>query len=209
MRLTIFGATGRTGRHLVDYALEAGHGVRAFVRDPAKLALEHPQLELFQGDVLDAIGVERAVTGSEAVLSALGADDFKHPGLILEQAMYNITRAMHLHEVPRVLAIAGAGILDSPAGGLRNERPGFPEVFRAITRAHMGTWQAMRESDRQWTLVCTPDLVEGPRGSAPVLEAADLLPQGSNRIAVGDVASWMLQEMTACKYVRCRVGLCS
>ena len=37
MELTVFGATGRTGRHLMSEALEAGHEVRAFARSRAKV----------------------------------------------------------------------------------------------------------------------------------------------------------------------------
>lgn len=35
MKLTIFGATGRTGMRVVEQALVAGHDVVAFVRNPA------------------------------------------------------------------------------------------------------------------------------------------------------------------------------
>lgn len=211
MRLVIFGAAGRTGQRLVEYALEAGHGVRAFARDPRKLAAHaaHPQLELFEGDARDSVLVERAINGADAVLSALGVDNFRDPGTFLHDAMAHITRAMHVHDVKRVLAVAGAGILDATVGGgLRQEQPTFPEVFRAISAAHKGTWEALKTSDTTWTLVCTPDLIDGPRGSGTVLEADSVLPKSTNRIAVGDVADWMLREMTACRYPCKRVGLC-
>ncbi|TKX84333.1 NmrA family protein, partial [Halorubrum sp. SS5] len=35
MRIAVFGASGRTGRPLVEQALDRGHEVVAFVRDPA------------------------------------------------------------------------------------------------------------------------------------------------------------------------------
>jgi uncharacterized protein YbjT (DUF2867 family) len=37
MRITVFGATGGTGRQIVHLALEAGHEVIAAVRDPTRL----------------------------------------------------------------------------------------------------------------------------------------------------------------------------
>ena len=40
MRLALFGATGALGRECARQALEAGHGVRALCRDPAKLPAE-------------------------------------------------------------------------------------------------------------------------------------------------------------------------
>jgi putative NADH-flavin reductase len=40
MRITVFGATGGTGRQLVQQALAAGHTVTAVVRDPARLPFQ-------------------------------------------------------------------------------------------------------------------------------------------------------------------------
>jgi hypothetical protein len=37
VRLTIFAATGRTGRHVLDQAVEAGHDVTAVARNPGNL----------------------------------------------------------------------------------------------------------------------------------------------------------------------------
>jgi putative NADH-flavin reductase len=72
VKLTIFGATGRTGRPLVAQALAAGHDVTVLVRDPARLSNRHPALTVIAGDVLQADDVERAIVGADAVLSALG-----------------------------------------------------------------------------------------------------------------------------------------
>ncbi|MDQ6660716.1 MAG: NAD(P)H-binding protein, partial [Chloroflexota bacterium] len=69
MKLTIFGATGRTGLQLVQQALEAGHGVVALVRTPAKMPIQHERLTLMQGDAMNPADVEKAVQGADAVLS--------------------------------------------------------------------------------------------------------------------------------------------
>ena len=37
MRITVFGATGRTGRLLIEQALASGYQVVAFARNPSKL----------------------------------------------------------------------------------------------------------------------------------------------------------------------------
>jgi hypothetical protein len=46
--LAVFGATGQTGQHVVEYALEIGWNVRALARDATKLKLKHDNLPLFQ-----------------------------------------------------------------------------------------------------------------------------------------------------------------
>jgi putative NADH-flavin reductase len=72
MKLLIFGASGKTGHQLVEQALAQGHTVTAFARNPAKLKLTHPNLQIAQGDMLNVESVERSVRGQDVVLSALG-----------------------------------------------------------------------------------------------------------------------------------------
>jgi putative NADH-flavin reductase len=72
VKLVIFGATGGTGRQLLEQALAQGHIVTAFARDPAKVATKHENLSIVQGDMLRSESVEKAVANQDAVLSALG-----------------------------------------------------------------------------------------------------------------------------------------
>jgi len=52
MKIVVFGATGTIGKHVVDQALAAKHIVTAFVRNPQKLGITHPNLGYVTGDVL-------------------------------------------------------------------------------------------------------------------------------------------------------------
>ncbi|MDA8172344.1 MAG: NAD(P)H-binding protein [Nitrospiraceae bacterium] len=70
MKTVIFGASGRTGRRLVRQALDRGHAVTAFVRNPSKMDISHENLSLFEGDVLHSEEVDASVTGHETALSA-------------------------------------------------------------------------------------------------------------------------------------------
>jgi putative NADH-flavin reductase len=70
MNLANFGATGGTGRQLVDQALEEGHAVTVLVRNPAAFSLQHERLSPVEGDVRDRARVKAVVTGQDAILSA-------------------------------------------------------------------------------------------------------------------------------------------
>ncbi len=72
MKLLVFGASGGTGRRLVQQALAQGHIVTAFARDPGKIRQAHANLRVVRGDILDADAVDAAVAGQDAVLSTLG-----------------------------------------------------------------------------------------------------------------------------------------
>ncbi len=66
MKLAIFGSTGTVGLQLVQQALEHGHTVTVFVRDPSKLDTSHANMQVMQGDVMDFASVEKAVAGQAA-----------------------------------------------------------------------------------------------------------------------------------------------
>jgi putative NADH-flavin reductase len=72
MKLLVLGATGGTGSRLVQQALQQGHVVTAFARDPSKMHLANANLRVVRGDILQPDSVDTAVTGQDAVLSALG-----------------------------------------------------------------------------------------------------------------------------------------
>jgi putative NADH-flavin reductase len=117
MKVVIFGATGRTGKHLIEQALAQGHFVTAFARSPSKLSMSHEQLRVVQGDVLDAASVEKAVEGQEAVLCALGLN-FGAPTTTLVKGTQHIIQAMKKHGVERILCVLTAGFLDERADSL-------------------------------------------------------------------------------------------
>src|SRR6478609_3736419 len=72
MRVTVFGASGRIGRLVVDRLLDDGNQVVAYVRDAAGIPWSHADLTLVAGELSDTASIRRAVTGSEAVISVLG-----------------------------------------------------------------------------------------------------------------------------------------
>src|SRR5262245_49636702 len=113
MNLLIIGATGGTGRELVKQALEKGHVVTALVRNPQKMKVTHDNLRVVKGNVLDFKSVQNAVSGQEAVLSALGHKKFFVKTSILSNGTKNIIQAMNEQKVMRFICISSLGINDS------------------------------------------------------------------------------------------------
>ena len=67
MKMTVFGATGRIGGHVVQQALAAGHNVTAVVRDAARFEVRHAALEVATVPALTDPDVLRpTLEGSEA-----------------------------------------------------------------------------------------------------------------------------------------------
>jgi uncharacterized protein YbjT (DUF2867 family) len=65
--ILVTGATGYIGGRLVRRLLDAGYRVRCFAREPRKLSardwIDHPRVEIIQGDAADPDSLESALTG--------------------------------------------------------------------------------------------------------------------------------------------------
>src|SRR5215213_2748645 len=113
MKLTVFGATGGVGREVVTQALDAGHHVTAYVRNPATLTLTHPNLTVITGELTDRDAVQPAVHGADAVMSALGPSlDRKATGMPLVEGTRTIVDAMLAEGVERYIGMATPSLRD-------------------------------------------------------------------------------------------------
>jgi putative NADH-flavin reductase len=202
MKLTIFGATGRTGIPLVQQALAAGHSVTALARTPEKLSITHDQLTVVQGDATDPAAVERAVAGAEAVLSALGQTKGA-PKDMQTVATRNIVAAMQQHGVRRLVSLTGAGV-DAPQDQpkLINHLITFAlkTLSGDVLRDAEGHAEVIRNSDLDWVIVRGPMLTEGPYTGQYRVGWVGV--NTSARIARADVADFMLKQVTDDTYLR-------
>lgn len=192
MNLTVFGATGGVGRVLVSMALEAGHRVTAFVRDPRALA-PREGLVVIEGALHDAAAVHRAVAGADAVLSTLGArSNTPEQVELFATALTNITQAMQSQGVRRLVSISGAAVLlpgDHVTWGRRAVRALLMLFSRYVGLAKEREAAVICATDLEWVLVRPPRIVPGPAtGTYRVLP--DRVPSAS--ISQGDVAHLML-----------------
>ena len=208
VRVLVIGATGGTGRQLVQQALDQGHQVTAFVRDSTRLHIEHANLRVVKGDVLDYASVESAMRGQSAVLCALGHKRFFYPNKIQSRGMRNILRAMKACDVPRLICETALGIGNSVG------RLGLPHTFfilPLILPFYM--WDKLQQeeliaaSDRDWVIVRPGVLTNGDaRGSyrhGPKM-GNYFWPVSISR---ADVADFMLKQLTDDAYVGAAPGV--
>ena len=113
MKLLVIGGTGGTGKQIIAQALEKGHEVTAFVRNPNKVKEAHPRLRVMKGDVLQTTTLEKACRGQDAVLCALGHKKFIIPTTILSRGTKNLISAMNQNGIRRLICITALGISDS------------------------------------------------------------------------------------------------
>jgi len=112
MKLVLFGATGKSGLEIVKQSLAKGDVVTAFVRDPAKLELEHENLKVIQGDIIEVASVGQAIQGQDAVVCALGSSELKKT-TVRAEGTKNIIQGMKENKVKRLVIISAMGVGDS------------------------------------------------------------------------------------------------
>jgi putative NADH-flavin reductase len=108
MKIAVLGATGRTGRLVIEEALARGWDVRALARDPARLGPANPHLIVVKGEAGSAADVVSVVEGCDAVVSALGIVKGGRAD-ICTAGTRNALAAMQQHGVRRYLVVGGAG----------------------------------------------------------------------------------------------------
>ncbi len=207
MKLIIFGATGGTGRQLVSQALEQGHSVTAFARNPEKLNLQHENLQIIEGDVLELPALERAIQGQNAVLCALGAPAM-NKRKIRSTGTQNIIQAMEKTQVTRLICQSGYG-----CGETYERLPFhykyiiFPLFLRHVFIDHELQERAIKKSQLDWTITRPGSLSNGHytgeywHGLASTDTAITLT------ISRADAADFMLKQLTDTSYLRKTPGI--
>ncbi|MEV6233323.1 SDR family oxidoreductase [Saccharopolyspora shandongensis] len=195
MRITIFGATGGTGKHLLEQACAAGHEVTAVVRDPARLDYDHPGLTVVTADVMDAAAIRPHVAGRDAVISAIGSRDLK-PTTIQTDSARSILDAMTAAGARRFLVVSNCGML-SDGDGPVTKHVVKPILWRVLRNpwTDMGHMEeVVRASGLDWTIIRPPQLTNGPR-TGRYRTAVDRNVRGAKRISRANVADCLLREL--------------
>jgi putative NADH-flavin reductase len=187
MKLAIFGGTGRTGVHLVQQALAAGHEVTALARTPSKFTIQHEKLKVVQGDVENLEAVRQTVAGTDAVLSAIGPHD---------QGMKNIITAMKEAGVRRLIMASGAGVPqpgDEPTF-INNLISGLIKTFsRKVYDEAVAFVGTAANSGLDWTVIRAPRLVDSPaKGTFYVGKLGKGMGMALTR---ADLADFMLRQL--------------
>ena len=201
MKLAIFGATGGVGRQVVEQALEAGHLVTAFARNPDKLEIQHPNLKFVRGDVMNPAAVEGVVRGQDAVVCTLGSGQ-KLTGTIRSRGTQHILRAMQQAGIRRFICQTTIGAGDS-WGSLNFywKYVMFGLILRNVLIDHERQEQNVRQSNLDWTIVRPGAFVEGDRTGQyrhgfPGSDRTSKL-----KISRADVADFILKQLRDRSYL--------
>ncbi len=198
MNIAIFGATGATGRYLVDQALAAGHRVTALVRTPAALPVAHDRLRIVSGEVRDRDAVAGMLAGQDAVVSALGPRQ-RGPVSLCTEAIAAILPALARHGVRRLVVLSAYGAADSHHRDLYNRLLWLIQKEKMLDKERMEA--LIGRSDTEWTILRPSALSNGPRTGRYRL-GTDLRLRVTATIARADLADALLRQLADTTYLR-------
>src|SRR5262245_41625033 len=199
MKLFVIGATGQTGREVVEQALARGHDVTAFVRSPEAIGLTNERLAVIKGEATEEDQLGKAMQNHDAVVSTLGPRKPFEPSSLLHDAALATTRTMQRSSVKRLLILSAAAHF-----------PGiFNRIVSLILRNHMRDSLAMEEvvraSGLNWTIARPPRLTQEKYASYRSRE--DAAPDMGFTLSRKAVAAFMLDAIEQKKHFQKIVGI--
>ncbi|MGD0167647.1 MAG: NAD(P)-binding oxidoreductase [Gaiellaceae bacterium] len=188
MRLLVLGANGKTGRQVVERALEAGHAVTAFVRNPAAFRLSHENLAVASGDAYRVDDLVAALKGQEAVVNTIGGGERR----LIENTTRVLVEAMRTSGVKRIVAMSSfiATPNFKPTGMMRL----FPRLVKGMAGDDLAGVKILERSGLDWTIVFATVLENKPRAGYHLV-GLDEIVTAKNSVNRADVATCLLDAL--------------
>lgn len=209
MLITVFGATGQVGKYVIAQALKLGYTVRAFGRNVDGLInqdINSPNLEAIKGYVFNETDVYEAILNSNAVISTLGGS-FDGTDKTRSLGIKNIITQMEKAGVNRIIALGGLGILNAEDNTLLIDGVNYPEEYKPVGLEHLAAYQFLAASKLDYTFVCAPNIIDKPLTKQYITSSTYAPTPNNYEIAAGDLAHFMLNELTENHYVHKKVGI--
>ena len=203
IKITVFGATGRTGQAIISLALTQGMTVTAHARRAEDLGQWEGRIRIDAGPLDDAGVIGRAVEGADAVVIAFGPRK-GGPQVFCANATQLIITAMKDRKVRRLVCITGALVGEQyPTRGLfyRTMRKLLVRKVPHLMLDRDGQETIVMNSGLDWTVFKPPRLMNGPERPGTQI-GPDLVIGPAARTTVGSLATAILGELLASQFVR-------
>jgi uncharacterized protein YbjT (DUF2867 family) len=188
----VAGASGQTGRLVVEQLVAEGYTVRALVREPGKANGSFPAgVQLVAGDVKDPASLGPAVAGMSFVISAVGAKSGKgpdRPEMIDYEGVKNLVDAARAAKVRQFVLVSSRAVTqeDNPLN----------RMFGDVLKWKLKGEDALRASGIPYTVVRPGGLLNAPgRQKTVVFEQGDTVTSAQTTISRADVADICVQAL--------------
>ncbi|OFX84011.1 MAG: hypothetical protein A2W99_03325 [Bacteroidetes bacterium GWF2_33_16] len=134
MKILVLGATGRTGKYVIEEALKRGYEISAIARNPEKI--KDFKIDITQGTPYDYETLEKAIIGCDAVINTLNVSrksdnpwaSLVAPKDLISKSASNAIKAMEKSGIKRFVALSAIG-----AGRSWKTSPGILKFIVSIS----------------------------------------------------------------------------
>lgn len=190
MKLLVLGATGPTGHHVVERALEHGDEVTALARRPEALEPLAGRVAAVAGDATSAEDVARAMDGQDAAISALGRSTSIRADALFSRSATAVAEAAAKTGLKRLVWLSSYGVGDTFASASLPQKAMYKSFLRNIYADKAVSEKTLRAAGLDLTLVYPTTLTNGP--AQGTYQVDDRLPmKGAPTISRADVGHFL------------------
>lgn len=176
-KVLVTGANGALATHVIRELLEEGYAVRGMLRNKAKFQLQsHPDLELIEGDILNAEAVEAAVMGCDFLIHSAAVtspnlssyEDYRRPNV---SGTINLLKAAKKYQLNKFVFVGSAnsvgyGSKQEPGNENTGMKPPFTDALYAKSKLEAQN-KVLSFSDKIPVVVVNPSFMIGAHDAKP------------------------------------------
>ena len=208
MKILLLGATGRTGKLIIEEALKGGHTISAIARDPEKI--KDFKIDIIQGTPYDFETVEKAITGCEAVINTLNVSrksdnmwaSLAAPKDLISKSASNAVKAMGKNGIKRFVALSAIG-----AGRSWKTIPGFLKFLisvsnlKAAFRDH-GKQESILESSNLDYTICRAPMLTNKKNDTGAVATPETVKPASMVLSRNSAAEFIIKIIENNEHIR-------
>jgi len=194
MKVLVIGATGRTGKAVVERAVAAGHQVTAFGCEVGEFNI--PEVRVVEGDATDASAIDGAVRGQDAVLDTVGGKTPYKETTLETSVAKTVIAAMQRNGVRRLAATSMLGVGGSKANATFYERLLVSTFLHGTDKDKAAMESAIEASSLEWVIL-RPALLNDDPATGRVHVFSEDSDEKAHKISRADLAAFMVDQLTS------------
>ena len=213
MKILVLGATGRTGKHVIEEALKKGHKIVAVARDPGKL--KKYDISVIKGTPYDYEIIEKAIEGCDAVINTLNVSrksdspwaSLSAPKDMISKSASNAIKAMEKTGNKRFVALSTIG-----AGRSWNTSPAILKFIVSISNlrhafADHGRQEEMLENSPVEYTICRAPMLSNEINTSGAVATREGNPPNSTKLSRNSAAEFFIRIIENKEFLRQTVSL--
>ncbi len=201
MKVLLLGATGFSGREVLQELLREGHIVTATTRNEKANTIFHSNLTVVQGNVQNKHFIQNVLSGQDAVINCLGIGGKGNgePNSFISDTTEILVKQMEQTSIPRLICMSNVGAGDSirfqPWIFTKLILPYFMKWLKVIIEDKNRMESIITKSTLNWTIVRFPNIVDKPPKNkiTATLDGKGLKMSITNQ----DAASFLVAQLTS------------